>query len=621
MSLTPNNAFFDLLKKISSDSAKSQVHMHFSSLKREVEEKYNNDKKSIKKRSDNKILKLKSPYKLTESFNEDDKNIKLLLTNLEESKKESQRNINNKSKENSISLHLISNESSSYFESREILSNNENKSNKNEIVVEMFYSSNSFIEDDNKNKKKLSFYEKQMHRQKYVKSELKKLRNNEKLKKLSEFRNKPLINAHSEELINNKFHENYKPIFNRAKEIQNLKDAKLNLEQKKIEKELNKKKKSFSQNELNNFIQFQSDWKHKIELEKKTKTLYKTFELENKILKNTENRIYTNKKSEDLIKSNLIKGKGNLKKNIFQKLYKDYEKQYNDMKILENKYNANFTPFILNYIKPKHPKAKTMTISLDISLIEPKKKININLLNNTTIKKKKENKIFFYEEFKKQNSKENENNKNNGNKNIKPKSQIEKNTKNTTTKKNVYITDKKSIERTDSLTNKILLKRSYEKYDQPSLNGEKSSDHVYNISSSNFSSNNNKDNCNKSFSNFKYLTPKMKIDSKNLKSFKRENENSFLKSIKETNSFLSLNYNFDNSENHFCDDMNDNSINNNSYVNKAMKKNREKKKINSTQNQVNKLYMINTGISTSTSMKPYIVSNKKNPFTNYFKKE
>ena len=210
--------------------------MHFSSLKREVEEKYNNDKKSIKKRSDNKILKLKSPYKLTESFNEDDKNIKLLLTNLEESKKESQRNINNKSKENSISLHLISNESSSYFESREILSNNENKSNKNEIVVEMFYSSNSFIEDDNKNKKKLSFYEKQMHRQKYVKSELKKLRNNEKLKKLSEFRNKPLINAHSEELINNKFHENYKPIFNRAKEIQNLKDAKLNLEQKKLKK-------------------------------------------------------------------------------------------------------------------------------------------------------------------------------------------------------------------------------------------------------------------------------------------------------------------------------------------------------------------------------------------------
>ena len=96
MSLTPNNAFFDLLKKISSDLAKSQVHMHFSSLKREVEEKYNNDKKSIKIRSDNKILKLNSPYKLTESFNEDDKNIKLLLTNLEESKKESQRNINNK---------------------------------------------------------------------------------------------------------------------------------------------------------------------------------------------------------------------------------------------------------------------------------------------------------------------------------------------------------------------------------------------------------------------------------------------------------------------------------------------------------------------------------------------
>ena len=89
----------------------------------------------------------------------------------------------------------------------------------------------------------------------------------------------------------------------------------------------------------------------------------------------------------------------------------------------------------------------------------------------------------------------------------------------------------------------------------------------------------------------------MKIYSNKLKSFKKENENSFLKAIKETNSFLSLNYNFNNSENHFCDDMNDNSLNNNSYVNKA-KKNKEKKKINSIQNQVNKLYMINTGIST-----------------------
>ena len=58
-----------------------------------------------------------------------------------------------------------------------------------------------------------------------------------------------------------------------------------------------------------------------------------------------------------------------------------------------------------------------------------------------------------------------------------------------------------------------------------------------------------------------------------------------------------------------------------SWVNKLKKINDEKEKKIKLEynNQINKLYMINTGISSSTSIKPNIIYNKKCPFIKYLK--
>jgi len=631
MSDTLNNKFLISISHLSRDLAKSHIHQNLNKIKKEVDEKLNEENNKNKEKIDN-ILSIKGQHKLTESLDIEKQNLNSILKDLNLSYVID--NLNDSKKKNIISfnqsLNQITNnefENSNLIIEDEIKSNNSvsSKINKNDMKVEIFYSPHSFIENSlgkENIKKKKSFYEKEMYRQKYIKNKLKKLRHNEKLKELNDIKNKPSINMHSMELIHN---NEYIPIFNRAKKIIDLKNTKISLEKKIIEKQAidstNGKKKFLNHKEFDNFIKFQNDWKIKTDFEKKAKEVYEVIESKNKLIKNTKKIVYTNKKSNDLIINKLNKtnkkSNDNIENDIFQKLYDDYDKKKKYIKILENKYSPNFSPFILKYIKPKNIKSKTVNISIDISMdnYEKKKK---NYTNKKSNKKKKNKSVSNINEIIKTNSIKN---------NIQKKLSLENNLNNSINKKPIIIiTSNKKSGISNNSINKIHLKTSYEKNDQPSLNGEKSSSHIYHISSSNISSSEKKTS-DKKIETFKYMTPTLITNSQKIQ--KEEKKKTSSANSKEKNSYINVNYDFDNSENHFCDDMNyslynsfiDLNQNKPSWVNKLKKINDEKEKKIKLEynNQINKLYMINTGISSSTSIKPNIIYNKKCPFINYLK--
>ena len=631
MSDTLNNKFLISISHLSRDLAKSHIHQNLNKIKKEVDEKLNEENNKNKEKIDN-ILSIKGQNKLTESLDIEKQNLNSILKDLNLSYVID--NLNDSKKKNIISfnqsLNQITNnefENSNLIIEDEIKSNDSisSKKNKNDMKVEIFYSPHSFIENSlgkENIKKKKSFYEKEMYRQKYIKNKLKKLRHNEKLKELNDIKNKPLINMHSMELIHN---NEYIPIFNRAKKIIDLKNTKISLEKKIIEKQAidstNGKKKFLNHKEFDNFIKFQNDWKIKTDFEKKAKEVYEVIESKNKLIKNTKKIVYTNKKSNDLIINKLNKtnkkSSDNIENDIFQKLYDDYDKKKKYIKILENKYSPNFSPFILKYIKPKNIKSKTVNISIDISMdnYEKKKK---NYTNKKSNKKKKNKSVSNINEIIKTNSIKN---------NIQKKLSLENNLNNSINKKPIIIiTSNKKSGISNNSINKIHLKTSYEKNDQPSLNGEKSSSHIYHISSSNISSSEKKTS-DKKIETFKYMTPTLITNSQKIQ--KEEKKKTSSANSKEKNSYINVNYDFDNSENHFCDDMNyslynsfiDLNQNKPSWVNKLKKINDEKEKKIKLEynNQINKLYMINTGISSSTSIKPNIIYNKKCPFINYLK--
>ena len=631
MSDTLNNKFLISISHLSRDLAKSHIHQNLNKIKKEVDEKLNEENNKNKEKIDN-ILSIKGQHKLTESLDIEKQNLNSILKDLNLSYVID--NLNDSKKRNIISfnqsLNQITNnefENSNLIIEDEIRSNDSisSKKNKNDMMVEIFYSPHSFIENSlgkENIKKKKSFYEKEMYRQKYIKNKLKKLRHNEKLKELNDIKNKPSINMHSMELIHN---NEYIPIFNRAKKIIDLKNTKISLEKKIIEKQAidstNGKKKFLNHKEFDNFIKFQNDWKIKTDFEKKAKEVYEVIESKNKLIKNTKKIVYTNKKSNDLIINKLNKtnkkSNDNIENDIFQKLYDDYDKKKKYIKILENKYSPNFSPFILKYIKPKNIKSKTVNISIDISMdnYEKKKK---NYTNKKSNKKKKNKSVSNINEIIKTNSIKN---------NIQKKLSLENNLNNSINKKPImFITSNKKSGISNNSINKIHLKTSYEKNDQPSLNGEKSSSHIYHISSSNISSSEKKTS-DKKIETFKYMTPTLITNSQKIQ--KEEKKKTSSANSKEKNSYINVNYDFDNSENHFCDDMNyslynsfiDLNQNKPSWVNKLKKINDEKEKKIKLEynNQINKLYMINTGISSSTSIKPNIIYNKKCPFINYLK--
>ena len=634
MSDTLNNNFLITLSHFTRDLGKSQIHQNLNKIKKEIDEKYIEENRKKNEKKDN-ILQLYNQNKLTDSFNIEknkpilnDLNLSYLIDNIKESKNKNVIRFNH-------SLNQIRNnelDKSNLIIEAQIENNDtiSDKKNENEMIVEIFYSPHSFIENsfgkDNLKKKK-SFFEKEMNRQKYIKNKLKKLRHTEQLKELNDIKNKPLINTHSTELIHN---EEYIPIFNRAKKIFDLKNNKILIEQKIIEKQAidlpNRRKKFLNHSEFNNFIKFQNDWKVKTDFEKKVKEIFKSIKSKNKLIKKTKTINYSNKKSNDLMNNKLFKKNQkfteNFENNIFQKLYDDYDKKKYYIKKLEKKYSQNFSPFILNYIKPKNIKSKTLNISLDISMdYYEKKKLKKNYLVKTSTNKKKNTSVSNLNEVIKINPTMN---------NIQKKLSLENNLKKIVNQKPIiFITPKKPSEISNNSINKIDLKTSYEKNVQPSLNGEKSSSHIYHISSSNISSNEKKSS-DKKIETLNYFTPILITNSQNIQ--KKDNKISSSSNSKEISSYININYDFDNSENHFCDDMNFSSYNksyNNlnqndkpSWVNKLKTINYEKEKKIKLEynNQINKLYMINTGISSSNSIKPNIIYNKKCPFNKLFEK-
>ncbi len=633
MSDSLNNKFLTSISNLSRDLAKSHIHQNLNKIKKEVDEKYNEENR--KKMAKIDILPIYNQNKLTESFNIENNNLNSILKDLNLSyvidnlKEGKNHNISFNQTLNHITNNEFENSNLIIEDKIESSDSISNKKNENETIVEIFYSPNSFIENSigkENLKKRKSFYEKEMYRQKFIKSKLKKLRHNEELKELNDIQNKPLINTHSMELIHN---EEYIPIFNRAKKILDIKNTKISLEQKVIEKQANDltngKKKFLNHSDFNNFIKFQNDWKVKTDIDKKVKEIYKTCQSKKSFIKNTKTIIYTNQKSNDLMKNKIFKenkqSTENYDKNIFQKLYNDYDKKKDYIKKLEKKYKQNFSPFILNYIKPKNIKAKTLNISLDISMDNyEKKKVKKNYSVKTNNKKKKNTSVSNLNEIIKKKSMVND---------VQKKLTFEYNLKDIENKQPIiFITPKKPSEISNNLVNKINLKTSYDKNDQPSLNGEKSSSHIYHISSSNISLSERKSS-DKKVETLKYNTPTLITNSQNIK--KVENKISSSSNSKEISTYINVNYDFDNSENHFCDDMNFSLYNNSfidltqnnkpSWVNKLKKINYEKEKKIKLEynNQINKLYMINTGISSSTSIKPNIIYNKKCPFINYLK--
>ena len=179
MSDTLNNKFLISISHLSRDLAKSHIHQNLNKIKKEVDEKLNEENNKNKEKIDN-ILSIKGQHKLTESLDIEKQNLNSILKDLNLSYVID--NLNDNKKKNIISfnqsLNQITNnefENSNLIIEDEIRSNDSisSKKNKNDMMVEIFYSPHSFIENSlgkENIKKKKSFYEKEMYRQKYIKN-------------------------------------------------------------------------------------------------------------------------------------------------------------------------------------------------------------------------------------------------------------------------------------------------------------------------------------------------------------------------------------------------------------------------------------------------------------------
>ncbi len=621
---------------------KKDINFNKSNIN-EIENKLNN---SIKNQSQNKktnILNLKS---LNDSKFEENK-LNNNENNNEELEIRNENNFNNlikddnKNKENEINLkeNLIN------FQNikEESFSNSSNKKDKSiEITIKPYYNDNLFNKsteftyddtiDSPEKKRKLNFYERSLLRKKMVESKIEIWRKKKEIIEEKKVSDKPEINQISENLVLEKFNNSYIPIYKRASKIQKLQEAKINLNNEKLnllydemDKERNKIK--LTKNQIDDFIQNQFKWKEKLDYRKNAMKMYKEFQIENDINEELNYKIKLSKNSEILAK-NKIKNyynENNLGKNkSYDRLYNDYKIKREKIQLLEKKLKPTFKPHITKY-KGRNKTLKEKSKSCPIYNLEKKSFKKVNSKNSSLNKSDYKKNMFSFNDDINQNNKIKKNKTRNNNQKSNASYNNQLSCQDEIYQKNAIKKDKKNnkqLLRSKSDSNNSTLKTN--------INSEKNR---YSLIS-NISNTSNTKNL--------IVTSKIKENSKSI------NNISQIKKLNNNKSSLSLNFNFNfneekitfnNSEIDSFDKSNlemttikKNSISNlideseHSLINqmsiqpdKNFKNNNEILFNNDNNSHFNNLYMINIRDDTSTKPKPYVYVNN-GIFSKYFKK-
>lgn len=295
--------------------------------------------------------------------NNENSNSNSLIKEISKENKKQEKNIKLKNKT------IDENKTNNLEESKnsEIIPSSESSQNINNLPISLQkISLKNFIVYCKKHRTPKQFYEHQlflMHRQE-------KINKSKKMKQLTKeeenYRDYPEISPVSEQILFEK--GDYIPIFKRAIELQNQKKAKMILNERKKNKEIDDMIKKYSnssfyvdKNEINEFYMTQISWKDRIK--EKSKTSYSKNQEEKKkeekkilsykfqINKNSRRIIENKLKSFNTINnsslSNNNKSKKRSSENTFERLFKDgklHEKRIN--KLIQSYYYPFFRPNI-----------------------------------------------------------------------------------------------------------------------------------------------------------------------------------------------------------------------------------------------------------------------------------
>ncbi len=635
MALTEINCIYKKVKnKKDIPLNKSKVNEIENTLNNPLKNQFENKRTSlisIKSLSDSKLEE--NQLNKNENNNEE---FKINTTNKDNKIKDDNNKIENdiNLKQNLINLNNI----------KEIsFSNSSNKKDKNiEITIKPYYNDNlynkstEFTYDDTidspEKKRKLNFYEKSLLRKKMVENKIEVWKKKKEINEEKKVCDKPEINEVSENLILEKYNNSYIPIYKRALKIQKLQEAKINLNQEKLnllydemDKERNKIK--LNKTQIDDFIQNQFKWKEKLDYRKNAMKMYKEFEIENDINQELNYKIKLSKNSEILAK-NKIKNyckENNLEKNkSYDRLYNDYKIKNEKIQLLEKKYKPTFKPHITKY-KGRNKQLREKSKSCPIYNLEKKSIKKDNSKNISLNKSSHTNDMFsFIDNINKNNKTKKINSRNNNLiSNIPYNMQLSFHNK--IYQNNGIIKNKKNC--------KQLLKNQSDSNNSTLKTNINSDKNRYSLIS-NISNNSNTKNL--------IVTSKLKENSKSI------NNISHIKKLNNNKSSVSLNFNFNfneekktfnnseidsfdksnlemttikkNSISNLIDESEHSLINQMSIQNdKNFTNNYEILFNNENNSDFNNLYMINIREDSSTNPKPYVYVNN-GIFSKYFKK-
>ena len=635
MALTEINCIYKKVKnKKDIPLNKSKVNEIENTLNNPLKNQFENKRTSlisIKSLSDSKLEE--NQLNKNENNNEE---LKINTTNKDNKIKDDNNKIENdiNLKQNLINLNNI----------KEIsFSNSSNKKDKNiEITIKPYYNDNlynkstEFTYDDTidspEKKRKLNFYEKSLLRKKMVENKIEVWKKKKEINEEKKVCDKPEINEVSENLILEKYNNSYIPIYKRALKIQKLQEAKINLNQEKLnllydemDKERNKIK--LNKTQIDDFIQNQFKWKEKLDYRKNAMKMYKEFEIENDINQELNYKIKLSKNSEILAK-NKIKNyckENNLEKNkSYDRLYNDYKIKNEKIQLLEKKYKPTFKPHITKY-KGRNKQLREKSKSCPIYNLEKKSIKKDNSKNISLNKSSHTNDMFsFIDNINKNNKTKKINSRNNNLiSNIPYNMQLSFHNK--IYQNNSIIKNKKNC--------KQLLKNQSDSNNSTLKTNINSDKNRYSLIS-NISNNSNTKNL--------IVTSKLKENSKSI------NNISHIKKLNNNKSSVSLNFNFNfneekktfnnseidsfdksnlemttikkNSISNLIDESEHSLINQMSIQNdKNFTNNYEILFNNENNSDFNNLYMINIREDSSTNPKPYVYVNN-GIFSKYFKK-
>ena len=246
-----------------------------------------------------------------------------------------------------------------------------------------YFASNVFKKSRNKHNYQKSFYEKSQMREQTRISNIEALKRKYTARELTRNLSCPIINAKSQSIMQKV--ENRVPIWEKAIDLQNEKQAKIMINEKRKlqfeENQICKTKRKMSQNDINRFIKSQFEWKEQIEIKKKNLQILSRVKSQNDLMSNAKYVVYINKTSKNIIeKKRKDKKMNSHNSDISERLYKEQEEKKKKLLLLQKKYTPSFMPSINQYTQRTRNKTK---------LIKSKSFFTMGIIDNDSSNNKK----------------------------------------------------------------------------------------------------------------------------------------------------------------------------------------------------------------------------------------